>query len=592
MDGTANGAAVVDQVFLTPRVLDARAFQEYSATLQELLKETAGRQDTLRSASSEVESLRTGLRDAATELQRRLETAVRVIPGIDQRLARAEQLVLDANRVINIDPAEKVSVMQNEARRVIAESMAELETKLTGLLERSVTQTQTSTQACTHAAGEQISRLESDAARIAMEFESRIRGCIEQGERRLTEMQGIYDSQARLYDDRLSRRGEDLEARLTQHGAGFERALTLKLGEIESRLAHFETQLGQAAERQATAAVATVIERASYAEQQALETISQTMTRLQAYEHVLLKRIEHAATSSEHATKTLRDLLDQTIPRLEHGQTEAETTVERLGLLLTTAREFIESSEGGGAVREFRQIAQRLSTIRADADFAFRQFEHLTSQADFARSGLGQAIIDAATNADRVLARTDEVTQRTQSLEARLVRFSEQADRVERLAAVAETAATRTQEFEDAAARLDGLMHGIEQKKNSLEGQLRRTGSLLDSAETMLASRYNQLAGALEQGSTLGETLQNELQICRETLSGLKQQQTELAGQYTLAHTQLVETLGGPLSNLLLQSQDAATRLEAALLRAEELARVGTRSQPPVTASSLFPTAR
>ncbi len=112
MDGTP--ATVIDQVFLTPRVLDARAFTEYSATLQDLLKEAAGHQTSLQSVSSEVQALHQGLRDATTELQRRLDVAVRVLPGIDARLAKADKLVAEADQALNVEPMERLRAMKLE----------------------------------------------------------------------------------------------------------------------------------------------------------------------------------------------------------------------------------------------------------------------------------------------------------------------------------------------------------------------------------------------------------------------------------------------------------------------------------------------
>ena len=85
----------MEQVFLSPRVVDERAFEELSGSLKGLIKDAAGQSRALIATTGEVKLLGDQLREATKELQARVETAVRVIPTLDQRMNRAEQL-LDA----------------------------------------------------------------------------------------------------------------------------------------------------------------------------------------------------------------------------------------------------------------------------------------------------------------------------------------------------------------------------------------------------------------------------------------------------------------------------------------------------------------
>lgn len=84
---------VSDGPFITPRVLDQRAFDELSTTLKGLVGDATSRGQALQAAAIEVKSLSDGLREASKAIQQKLETAVRVLPQLEQRAAAAEAMI-------------------------------------------------------------------------------------------------------------------------------------------------------------------------------------------------------------------------------------------------------------------------------------------------------------------------------------------------------------------------------------------------------------------------------------------------------------------------------------------------------------------
>ncbi|MEZ6233489.1 MAG: hypothetical protein R3B68_04810 [Phycisphaerales bacterium] len=80
----------MEEVFLTPRVLDGRAFEDYSASLTRLIKDASAEGQTLSRAAADVRVLKEQLAEAAGEAQRRLDTAMKVVAALERRAGGGE----------------------------------------------------------------------------------------------------------------------------------------------------------------------------------------------------------------------------------------------------------------------------------------------------------------------------------------------------------------------------------------------------------------------------------------------------------------------------------------------------------------------
>ncbi len=107
--------STLEQVFLSPRVVDERAYEELAGSLRALMKDAAGQSRALVNTTTEVKLLGDQLREATSQLQAKVETAVRVIPTLDQRVAKAEALL----EVTGKELASKVAAMQDAASRAV-----------------------------------------------------------------------------------------------------------------------------------------------------------------------------------------------------------------------------------------------------------------------------------------------------------------------------------------------------------------------------------------------------------------------------------------------------------------------------------------
>ncbi len=89
-------AEAVDQVFITPRVLDQGAFREYTDSLKGLIREAGGKRTELRTDTEEARQLGENLAEAAQRLRERLETTAKLLPALDNRVRRAEAIMTQA----------------------------------------------------------------------------------------------------------------------------------------------------------------------------------------------------------------------------------------------------------------------------------------------------------------------------------------------------------------------------------------------------------------------------------------------------------------------------------------------------------------
>ena len=73
----APASQTIEEVFLTPRVLDRRAFEDYAESLKRLIKDATGEGQSLSRTAADVRVLRDQLAAATAEAQRRLDATVR-----------------------------------------------------------------------------------------------------------------------------------------------------------------------------------------------------------------------------------------------------------------------------------------------------------------------------------------------------------------------------------------------------------------------------------------------------------------------------------------------------------------------------------
>lgn len=167
--------SILDSVFVSPRLIDQRAYEELSGTLRAIVRDAATQVSSLESSTVEVKGLGSQLREATQALELRLDSAQKAIPAIEQRVTRAER-VLEAARSelatrvaqvkdialadLSIDDATIRGLIETRAKEmargmvqdVVAEELAKGTTTLQSMIQQQVRKQVEESLAQVHAA--------------------------------------------------------------------------------------------------------------------------------------------------------------------------------------------------------------------------------------------------------------------------------------------------------------------------------------------------------------------------------------------------------------------------------------------------------
>lgn len=110
----------LSDIFLSPRVIDRTAFEQFTAQLNELIARAQRHGRSLECAASDAGAVEAQLRQTGSELELKAERVAGVIPTIDDRLAQIEQLLQEA--VTSVADPERI---REQVNRLVA---ARLET--------------------------------------------------------------------------------------------------------------------------------------------------------------------------------------------------------------------------------------------------------------------------------------------------------------------------------------------------------------------------------------------------------------------------------------------------------------------------------
>ena len=391
--GPTAAAPNPEDVFLSPRVMDAGAFARYSEMLKSIIEQATRQGRTLEDFSTDAEEMIRRATDTEQTLDKRLQAGMRLVKLIDERSERAEQAqarldeaMPDADelqRRLEQSIAETIDratarVQQHaadaERRAEEATARAEQAAERLGALESRLADAQ-------RRADETAQTLESAADRVGPEIDARLAhtfDACEQRARSLDDRFGALDQQItairgtaddalralgldpenpRLEDapiarieslvergethiagaDRLFRQLEELhnQAESVKHdfGAWLLDAAT-KVDELESRRDALEGPIVDAAK---------AVEGCTPELEARVERAQRSLDELRAHADALQSSVEDAATTAEGArgelvnqSAQLQALLDGSLNRLTE---RVEQAGQWLGSLIARARE-------------------------------------------------------------------------------------------------------------------------------------------------------------------------------------------------------------------------------------------------------------
>lgn len=388
-----NEQLATDQVFLTPRIVDQKAFEQFSETLKGLVRDAAGQSRTLLATTTEVKSLGDHLRTASKELQGRVETAVRVIPTIDQRVQRAEALAEQIGKELSAKEREVQSLVQTEVtidparvreqvEGVVASMISE---RLAGVREEFARQTQEIVQGAVREVESAIDRVggrvrEHEAALDGVLAEAQARA-----ERVLSEAEPLaqttmQNAEARLQAvvDRADARLVEILSDVPEKLQGIEQRVDAVSGDIERRLVRFRRAADDIVE------IASSVKPTEVAKQ--MEAAARAAkAHAASHEQLIGERLSAALERAEQlATRT-----EQAIRQLDETKAQADLARKMLGEVILNSTDGIDAIET--RLDETRETIDEISTI------AEREREEAEAVVTPLREGLAEEAIQLAT---------------------------------------------------------------------------------------------------------------------------------------------------------------------------------------------------
>ena len=163
---TTSPAPTADGVFISPRIIDKGAFDQYSSQLRELLEQGARQGESLRAASAEADRLHKALRDAGSRQTEAVESAARLAKSLTDRVTSVESMLARAT-----DLASMCQSFEQRAEQIVQAKVAALEQRFGQILEQFGRQAQERVQAAATlaAAAVEQARNERDAMKKQIE---------------------------------------------------------------------------------------------------------------------------------------------------------------------------------------------------------------------------------------------------------------------------------------------------------------------------------------------------------------------------------------------------------------------------------------
>ena len=386
---------LADDIFLSPRVVDERSFDEFATTLRGLVTQAQSQTIALSTSTSEVKALGDELRGASKELWTRVEAAAKVVPGIDQRVAKAEKILATVNQDLTARLEKYREIAAGSLDEASLSEKARTSSRaIIELLARTELEPRASAAAAALDAAAEAARTQIESMRAAAEHA-------------------------------LQEREAEMIARIDRHAESRERATQALLEETLARIEAASAQHQQSIE-QGTAALASLLERVAPAEQVALaavdriesvsESARQCHASLETETQSLTTRLGAAIAEAQRRSDSLEESLKTSLET--HAQMAA--TLEARASSLDRAFEPIRQTSA--IIERAEQAETLLSSLearaaehRAHAEKSLHATNAIAAQADQARLQLASSIIEGAHSIDTMEARITEAVAALQN---------------------------------------------------------------------------------------------------------------------------------------------------------------------------------
>jgi len=491
-----NAEDLGEEIFLTPRVIDAATFEALATRLREIVSDSAQRVASLEELRSAVSEMGERVEGTAAKADEGVKLIDRRLAAIDDRIARAEAV---------LERAERQSASVERVRELV--------------------------EGIEHRVEEAVAARVGEAERRLEAMINRAQSAKDQVERRVEAAQREAEQAGERAESTVTRLGDELDRRtsqIKQELAGSAGPIVTNLNLLCQRAMEF---LG-CDPRQGGASEETSYQPGS---------LGELVRRAQRESGALTESVDRAASLTEQARQAdsaLRESITQ-------GAESADELETRIGAQVQAMR-----STEREAARLVEQLELRVDRHREDID-ALRSLD--SEQLASRLAELGEQIertVEAAGSLDRV---RDDATAMVDSLDQ--IEKQEQRARgwVEQIVSHAAEASERAQrELERMRELLDSPAASLESQVGELNQWL---GGLIDQARSAgeragnscerceaAAARLEELSARLEPWRALTRSSDTMHEIPPEIREAIERVRSELEPELTRAQT-LVDTL-------------------------------------------------
>ena len=348
-----------EEMFLTPRVLDASAFAKYAETLKGIIAQASAQGRTLEDFSSDAEAMIRRCDETSESVNKRLQAGIRMLKMIDERAERTDRLLEKVQQAL--PDAQAVS---ERIDRVIDERLSASEARMGELIARA----EQRVEASERRAFEAIERTQEHAA----ELES-LGQTIDE---RLESLRRAIEGSEQAREDGVEALRAQVDEARAQINATIARAF---------EKAHEASDALSTRARETMGDIETRIERVGSTIEPLIEASSNAMRALgmdpehPVFEDSPLARIESLVDRGE----TQLASLDRVYRQLEDLQSQAESVRSAFGNWLLEAAGELDTLEGrkerivGPMQEAARTILQLGPDLEQKLELASTELRHL-----------------------------------------------------------------------------------------------------------------------------------------------------------------------------------------------------------------------
>lgn len=392
-------AAAVEEILVTPRVLNTERYARLVEELGSLVRAAASQSGAMSAAADDLRIAQVSASRTLEELRTRTETLGRSVAAIDQRLARSESLLARA--------VEQVQAAQEAAARVERLASADF-----GEMEGRLREAERGALARVDAASQEVlASVRTRSEEIASVIEALARDCAARATTGASEAahraatiaaEGVVSKSATRLEARAAELSASLDARSSAIGASLERAAAESADRIErasresAERMSSETNAATAACEGARRDLEPILERA--------EVLGRTETMEPV--RAVVRELGEGIASAESIGADLRDLL-------------ARVDEARSGIEEAIARASASDATGSAPSREPASNAEAVSTLEARSNALLRETDDRLRGATAHAEQLGRWLGQLLEHAQHTGAALDALVRRAEAQRAR-----------------------------------------------------------------------------------------------------------------------------------------------------------------------------